>query len=217
MGCGAWSNCASNGSRSTPNQLKWLPAEFAPDGRFLLASRCTILSPAANVVPGVPDFIVEYGTDTTLSRNSRRHSALRTHRSLVPRCSSLVWPEHRSCAVPGRPMRVSIATGAVKSCSHWMSASFQECPNTALLEMKRRAMTRHLAGSRTADYSITSSACARRDGGTESPAAAAVFRLITSSNRVGCMRGRSATIAQNAAALECPPADMRWLSSRHSS
>src|SRR5258707_14107830 len=41
-------------------------------------------------------------------------------------------------------------------------------------------------------HSITSSARASSDGGTVRPSALAVFRLITSSNLVGCSTGRSA-------------------------
>jgi len=41
-------------------------------------------------------------------------------------------------------------------------------------------------------YSITSSARARSDGGMARPNTFAVFRLMTNSNFVGCMTGRSA-------------------------
>src|SRR6516165_4846871 len=44
----------------------------------------------------------------------------------------------------------------------------------------------------TAAHSITSSAVASSDGGTVSPSALAVLRLITSSNLVGACTGRSA-------------------------
>jgi ABC-type transport system substrate-binding protein len=44
-------------------------------------------------------------------------------------------------------------------------------------------------------HSITSSARASRVGGTSRPSALAVFRLIKSSNRVGCSTGRSAGLA----------------------
>ena len=44
-------------------------------------------------------------------------------------------------------------------------------------------------------YSITSSARAIRVGATATPSALAVLRLITSSNVVGCMTGRSAAFA----------------------
>ncbi len=47
------------------------------------------------------------------------------------------------------------------------------------------------ASSATAAYSITSSARASSDGGMLSPRALAVFRLITSSNFVGCSTGMS--------------------------
>ena len=46
-----------------------------------------------------------------------------------------------------------------------------------------------------APYSITSSARARRVGGIVRPRALAVFRLMTSSNFVGCSTGRSAGLA----------------------
>src|SRR5262249_25566620 len=41
-------------------------------------------------------------------------------------------------------------------------------------------------------HSMTSSARARIDGGTVGPSAVAVFKLMTSSNLVGCSIGRSA-------------------------
>jgi GAF domain len=44
-------------------------------------------------------------------------------------------------------------------------------------------------------HSITSSASASNVGGTSSPSALAVLRLITSSNFVGCSTGRSAGLA----------------------
>src|SRR4051794_16876387 len=44
-------------------------------------------------------------------------------------------------------------------------------------------------------HSITSSASASSVAGTVRPSARAVFRLITSSNRVGCTTGRSAGLA----------------------
>jgi hypothetical protein len=47
-----------------------------------------------------------------------------------------------------------------------------------------------LDGLRGAGYSITSSARASSDGGTVRPSALAVLRLITSSNFVGCSKGR---------------------------
>ena len=44
---------------------------------------------------------------------------------------------------------------------------------------------------RISSYSITSSASASSVGGTSMPSVRAVCRLITSSNLVGCMTGRS--------------------------
>src|SRR5262249_53679677 len=48
---------------------------------------------------------------------------------------------------------------------------------------------------RPARHSITSSARASSVGGTSRPSVLAVFRLITSSNLVGCCTGRSAGFA----------------------
>src|SRR5512144_892734 len=44
-------------------------------------------------------------------------------------------------------------------------------------------------------HSITSSARASREGGTSTPSALAVIRLMTRSNLVGCSTGRSAGFA----------------------
>src|SRR5262245_26095618 len=44
-------------------------------------------------------------------------------------------------------------------------------------------------------HSITSSAIANTPGGTTSPSAFAVFMLITSTNLVGCITGRSAGLS----------------------
>ena len=62
---------------------------------------------------------------------------------------------------------------------------------------KRRLSTAHATSglmhrSKHSVYSITSSARASSIGGTSSPSALAVLRLITSSNLVGCSTGRSA-------------------------
>src|SRR5262249_53702127 len=54
--------------------------------------------------------------------------------------------------------------------------------------------TQHASPPRR-DHSITSSARASSCGGTSRPSALAVFRLITSSNLVGCCTGRSAGFA----------------------
>src|SRR5262249_51448428 len=78
-------------------------------------------------------------------------------------------------------------------------------------------------------HSITSSARASSVGGTSRPRALAVFRLITSSNFVGCSTGRSAgfvpckILCTNAAlrrymcGMSAPWFAARWTSSRRSS
>src|SRR5215467_12409443 len=53
----------------------------------------------------------------------------------------------------------------------------------------------HCADELPPSHSMTSSARARIEGGTVRPSASAVFRLTTSSNRVGCWTGRSAGFA----------------------
>ena len=55
-------------------------------------------------------------------------------------------------------------------------------------------------------YSITSSARASRVGGIVSPSALAVFRLMTSSNLVGCSTGRSAGFAPRRILSTCSAA-----------
>ena len=57
------------------------------------------------------------------------------------------------------------------------------------------AKSRHSALQQKRCYSITSSARASNVGGTSSPRALAVFRLITSSYLVGCWTGNSAGFA----------------------
>ena len=49
-----------------------------------------------------------------------------------------------------------------------------------------RAISDYMRRSKTALYSITSSALASSEGGTVRPSALAVLRLITNSNLVGC-------------------------------
>src|SRR6516164_6699461 len=65
-----------------------------------------------------------------------------------------------------------------------------------LLRPRRERPCRRAAEQRdelaASDHSITSSAVASSDGGTVSPSALAVLRLITSSNLVGACTGRSA-------------------------
>src|ERR1700720_4411639 len=54
---------------------------------------------------------------------------------------------------------------------------------------------RHMRCSKWRAYSITSSARMRIDAGTTRPSVLAVLRLITNSNLVGCIMGRSAGFA----------------------
>ena len=97
----------------------------------------------------------------------------------LPRCRSLQRrPANRN---PQRAL--SLGRGNTSSCPtpaigpNWLGASSgKERPFTPM----------------AAAYSMTSSARARIDGGTVRASAAAVLRLTTSSNRVGCSTGRSA-------------------------
>src|SRR5207253_5819178 len=61
--------------------------------------------------------------------------------------------------------------------------------------MSQRCHEETHAPQQTTAHSITSSARASSVGGMMTPSAFAVFRLITSSNLVGCSTGRSAGFA----------------------
>jgi hypothetical protein len=86
-----------------------------------------------------------------------------------------------------------------QSTSAWPPRSCRKCctseivrvvPTTALSKCNKvRAL------KRLSDYSMTSSARTSKVGGTTSPSALAVLRLITSSNFVGCCTGSSPTFA----------------------
>jgi hypothetical protein len=65
------------------------------------------------------------------------------------------------------------------------------CRRTSPIWATRRPIQR----SKAHLYSITSSAIASSDGGMSMPSAFAVFRLMVSSNLVGCSTGRSAGTA----------------------
>ena len=67
-----------------------------------------------------------------------------------------------------------------------------EYPQLRTLIGAARSRIRAINWSSTNGYSITSSARCCRNKGTSTPIAFAVFRLITSSNFVGCSTGRSA-------------------------
>src|SRR5262249_6483504 len=60
---------------------------------------------------------------------------------------------------------------------------------------RRRCATEQRDELAPPHHSITSSARARREGGTVRPSALAVVRLMTRSNLVGCSTGRSAGFA----------------------
>jgi len=67
---------------------------------------------------------------------------------------------------------------------------------TALNSSRPHALLSSTRGRReAAGYSITSSAISRKSRGIVRPSAFAVFRLMTSSNLVGCSTGRSEGIA----------------------
>jgi hypothetical protein len=60
------------------------------------------------------------------------------------------------------------------------------------------------------DYSITSSARASSAGGMMTPSVIAVFKLITSSNLVGCSTGSSAGFAPFGAKADIHSLPVRW-------
>src|SRR5262245_50790738 len=65
----------------------------------------------------------------------------------------------------------------------------------AVHSIKSGLMRRKQTDGMDQGYSITSSARARNVGGISIPSALAVFRLITNSNLVGCITGKSAGLS----------------------
>jgi hypothetical protein len=89
----------------------------------------------------------------------------------------------------------------------WRANVFRVAPDSGLFSMQSALRICATTGSE-ALYSITSSARARSDGGTVSPMAFAVLRLIVSSSRVGCSTGRSPGLAPSKIRLTKCPARM---------
>jgi hypothetical protein len=89
----------------------------------------------------------------------------------------------------------------MQKCVNW-AAGIEAVEHTdaphplALLRARRERPHRSRAAKQrdelAAFHSITSSAIASKPGGNVKPSALAVFKLMTSSNLVGCMIGRSA-------------------------
>src|SRR2546430_1624113 len=89
---------------------------------------------------------------------------------------------------------ISAATEVVRRCGPDKS----DHRHRRLLRTRRERPRRRAAEHRdelAAPHSITSSARARRVGGTSRPIVLAAWRLITSSNLVDCWTGRSAGLA----------------------
>src|SRR5262249_3909234 len=94
----------------------------------------------------------------------------------LPKCSQTV--------------RQPVRRSAVKQSDHrhrWLLRSCYERPPSCRAAKKRDELA--------TPHSITSSASASSRSGTLRPSALAVFRLITSSNLVGCWTGRSDALA----------------------
>ena len=81
--------------------------------------------------------------------------------------------------------RSSASNKTPSSASPHASAQAELARLTRELTDERRPAAKHR-------HSITSSAVARSEGGIVRPISLAVFRLMTSSNRVGCSTGSSA-------------------------
>ena len=85
-------------------------------------------------------------------------------------------------------------------CPLWVKSGHRrtsnQCPHPQKRTLELSCGMSALCQKRTSDtYSITSSAIAMTPGGIVSPSALAVLRLITSSNVVGWIIGRSAGLA----------------------
>jgi len=89
--------------------------------------------------------------------------------------------------------------GHIRSCKRF-AALLKRSPETATFEDMRRFQL-HLTRREQVQqydgqsYSMTSSARTSSNGGIASPSGCAVFRLITSSNLVGCCTGVSAGVS----------------------
>src|SRR5262249_38830825 len=90
----------------------------------------------------------------------------------------------------------SIATDEVEVTRSRMSASPLKADNLHTISASPlSARKRHMHRSKQHLHSITSSARVSNVGGTSRPSALAVLRLITNSNLVGCITGKSAGFA----------------------
>src|ERR1700730_13261834 len=85
------------------------------------------------------------------------------------------------CAINAELLRRRESLDVGGACTHWKSAAFS-----------RRTLTMDsCTAAKPPLYSITSSAMASRPGGKVRPSALTVFKLMTNSNLVGCMTGKS--------------------------
>src|SRR5215471_10384946 len=106
------------------------------------------------------------------------------------------------CAEGGPPRRLlgRLVSAAIRACTHKLAVVGNGQPSP--LHPRKRTLlvrSRHVRFVPIADiarcYSITSSASNCRELGTSMPSALAVCRLMTNSNLVDCMTGRSAGLA----------------------
>src|SRR3984893_2147013 len=88
-----------------------------------------------------------------------------------------------------------VRTREALGASDTRNSEIANCGHDPVRSYAFRPAPAKLAIGDDAAHSMTSSARARIDGGTERPSALAVLRLITSSNVVGCCIGRSAGLA----------------------
>jgi hypothetical protein len=141
------------------------------------------------------DSVMTRGPSLDHLPTAARHPTQRSQVALIHRRPLLeVGPHHRCCrqVYDVRDLRVSGSRARIRSTS--LAAG--------VVAVQRLSASSHPRGFSTEErlggilgYSISSSARASNVGGTVSPSALAVFRLITSSNSVGCSIGSCAGFA----------------------
>src|SRR5262249_20684691 len=149
-------------------------------------------TPAEPTIPRLFDGLV----DAAPALPTARASAVDEFRGSITRLWHLLptlqdWCCHHPCKarfrlagspLPGGSRTLRIATKGFRSQSH---------PPFLDLSWRKGSFILNLPSH----HSITSSAIANTPGGTTSPSAFAVFMLITSTNLVGCITGRSAGLS----------------------
>jgi hypothetical protein len=148
--------------------------------------RRRLLRGASCWVPGAQDDI-----DLGLDQLDRHFRKLLSAGFPAPPCDDEVLALDEAC-----PTQLVEHRDVMRCCSRLDGQTAKAIGTTRLLRAPRERPRRRRAAKKRDEiaplHSITSSAATSSLSGTVSPSAFTVFRLMTSSNFVGCMTGRSA-------------------------